>query len=121
MSRYEQVDEYLYASGRQLTPEGLSVLEKYERLVARHYCRPGCGDCLDACPYGVPVNDVFRYAMYGRNYGREKDAMLKYARIDPAHRADHCAGCAAPCEARCEFGLPIRQELLRAHERLRWA
>jgi aryl-alcohol dehydrogenase-like predicted oxidoreductase len=120
MSHYEQIDEYLYASGQPLTAADSALLEKYDRLIAHAYCRPGCGDCLDACPYGVPVNDIMRYAMYADSYGREKDAMEKYARLDPARRADHCSSCAAPCEARCEFGVPIRAKLTAAHDHLAW-
>jgi predicted aldo/keto reductase-like oxidoreductase len=121
MSTYEQVDEYLVASGQPLTTADVDLLEKYDRLVARDYCRPGCGDCLDACPYGVPVNDVMRYAMYAENYGREKDAMRKYARLDAARRADHCLTCAAPCEAACGFQIPVRAKLEHAHGILSWA
>ena len=121
MNRYEQVDEYLHASGRTLNEQDLAVLETYDRLVASSYCRPGCGDCLGACPYEVPVNDVLRYDMYARNYGREKDAMVKYAGVPVERRADRCVGCAAPCEARCEWGIPIRTRLLAADSLLRWA
>jgi predicted aldo/keto reductase-like oxidoreductase len=121
MSRYEQIDEYLHASGQKPTEQDLAVLEKYDRLTSRDYCRPGCGQCLDACPYGIPVNDVLRYGMYAESYGREKGAMLRYARLDPGHRADHCVGCAAPCEARCPFELPVRQKMIHAHRLLSWA
>src|SRR5262249_1936555 len=93
MSKYEQIDEYLAASGQPLTMSDVSLLEKYDRLIARAYCRPGCGECLDACPYDVPIDDVMRYAMYAENYGHEKEAMRLYARIDPARRADHCVDC----------------------------
>jgi predicted aldo/keto reductase-like oxidoreductase len=121
MSTYPQIDEYLYASGQPLTTADVTVLEKYDRLVARDYCRPGCGACLDACPYGVPVDDVLRYAMYAESYAWEKEAMRFYAQMDPARRADHCLGCAAPCERACDFGLPIRDKLVRADRLLRWA
>jgi predicted aldo/keto reductase-like oxidoreductase len=121
MSRYEQIDEYLNASGQPFTERDQALLEKYDQLVAHAYCRPGCGECLDACPYGVPVNDILRYSMYAENYGREKDAILRYARLDPAQRADHCAGCAAPCEKQCPFELPIRAKLMHAHRLLSWA
>jgi predicted aldo/keto reductase-like oxidoreductase len=120
MGSYQQVDEYLVASGQPVEAADVALLEKYDRLIAHDYCRPGCGDCLPACPYEVPVNDVMRYAMYAESYGREKDAMLKYARIDAGRRADHCLGCAAPCEAKCEFQVPIRSKLIQAHARLSW-
>ena len=96
------------------------MLEKYDHLTSRDYCRPGCGECLAACPYDVPVNDIMRYTMYAERYGREKDAMLRYARLNPNQRADHCLGCTAPCEARCPFELPIRHKLMHAHQLLRW-
>lgn len=121
ISHFNQIDEYLYASGQVLTESDQAVLEKYDRLVASDYCRPGCGACLPACPAGVPIDTVLRYQMYAESYGRERDAMRKYARLDPAHRADHCRDCAAPCQAACEFGLPIRDKLLRAHAQLDWA
>lgn len=111
------IDEYLYASGQKLTGADVALLEKYDRLIANNYCRPGCGDCLDACPNGVPVDDIMRYAMYFENYGQEKEAMRKYAKLQV--RADQCAGCPAPCEAKCEFGLPIRNKLMRADQLLR--
>jgi predicted aldo/keto reductase-like oxidoreductase len=117
IDKMPMIDEYLYASGQKPTGEDVALLEKYDRLIAGDYCRPGCGDCLDACPYGVPVDDIMRYAMYFEHYGQEKEAMRKYAKLPV--RADHCAGCAAPCEARCEFGLPIRDKLVRAERLLR--
>jgi predicted aldo/keto reductase-like oxidoreductase len=118
MSSFEQIDEYLYASGQPVTRADIDLLEKYDRLVSRDYCRPGCGDCLDSCPYGVPVDDIMRYAMYAESYRREKDAMQKYARIDPARNASHCIGCSAPCERACEWGIPIREKLTHAHQLL---
>jgi predicted aldo/keto reductase-like oxidoreductase len=121
MSRYPQIDEYLYASGEAVTESDIALLEKYDRLVSRDYCRPGCGECLGACPYDVPVDDILRYAMYAENYGREREAMRLYASLDPARRVDACVGCAAPCEAHCPFELPIRQKLLHADRLLSWS
>ena len=118
LSRHDQIDEYLYASGQAVTASDVSLLEKYDRLVAHDYCRPGCGACLDACPYGVPVDDVLRYDMYARNYGQRREAARLYADLDVDRRADHCATCSAPCERTCPFELPIRDKLARAHHRL---
>jgi aryl-alcohol dehydrogenase-like predicted oxidoreductase len=115
---FDQIDEYLYASGQPVTAAEVELLEKYDRLVANDYCRPGCGACLDHCPHGVPVDDVLRYQMYAEHYGFEKEAIRKYAALDPARRAGRCLDCPAPCEAACDFGLPIRQKLVRAHRDL---
>jgi hypothetical protein len=59
--------------------------------------------------------------MYADSYGWEKEAMRLYARLEPGRRAAQCAGCAAPCEAACDFGLPVRALLSRADHGLRWA
>jgi len=119
MDRLNLVDEYLVASGQPVTPDDVALLEKYDSLTTRDYCRPGCGDCLDACPHGVPVNDVMRYAMYYENYHQQKEAMRLYAKVDPARAADHCAGCSAPCESSCSYGIPIRNKLALADRTLR--
>ncbi|HYD49719.1 MAG TPA: aldo/keto reductase [Terriglobales bacterium] len=118
IDRFALIDEYLYASGAPLQEQDVALLEKYDRLISKDYCRPGCGDCLDACPYGLPIDDVLRYSMYFEHYGQQKEAMRLYGKLAPSQRADHCAGCAAPCEARCEFGLPVRAKMEKAHRLL---
>jgi len=115
ISRKEQLDEYLYASGKTLQPEDLALLQKYERTIAREYCRPGCGECLESCPAGLPIDDVLRYAMYFESYRSERLAMLKYDRLPQDRRASICASCSAPCEAACPFQVPIREKMTRAH------
>ena len=121
MNRFEQIDEYLYASGETMTDSDVALLERYDQLTGNHYCRPGCGDCLDSCPYDVPIDDILRYQMYARSYGQEKIAITDYARLDAAHNASQCASCPAPCEAACPYELPIRNRLSQAHRELRLA
>ena len=118
ISDFDQIDEYLYASGQKLTDADLALLQRYDALIARDYCRPGCGACLDRCPYGVPVDDVFRYAMYFENYGRERDARARYAALPMARNATQCATCPAPCEAACPFDISIRDKLRGFHRLL---
>jgi predicted aldo/keto reductase-like oxidoreductase len=123
MAKAANVDEYLYASGKKATPEDLALLEKYDRLASREYCRPGCGECLDSCPYDVPIDDILRYSMYFESYGTEREAMKKYAKVLGAtggRGAEVCVGCAAPCERACPFEVPIRQKLVRADRMLRF-
>lgn len=115
MSDYDHIDEYLYASGKPLEDSDVALLERYDQRIARSYCRPGCGECLDACPYDVPVNDIFRYAMYFENYGLEKQALAKYARIPNEQNASQCLSCAAPCEAQCPFDIPVRAKMNHFH------
>jgi len=112
---FDQIDEYLYASGQPLREADVGLLERYDARITREYCRPGCGECLDRCPYGVPVDDIFRYAMYFENYGRQRTAMQHYARLSAEHNASRCATCPAPCEAACPFEIPIREKMLHFH------
>jgi hypothetical protein len=116
-----QIDEYLHASGQPLQQADVDLLEKYDRLVANDYCRPGCGACLSSCPYEVPINDVLRYAMYYENYGQQRIGMEAYARIPVAHAASQCVDCKAPCQHACPFEIPIKEKLLRADQLLRFA
>lgn len=119
ISKVSQLDEYLFASGKPVAPKDLALLERYDELVTRQYCRPGCGECLSSCPAGLPIDDVLRYAMYYEGYGSERVAMAKYSRLAGSGRdASVCAGCAAPCQAACPFEIPIRSRMTRAHRLL---
>ena len=116
-----QLDEYLFASGKKADPADLALLEKYDALVSSDYCRPGCGECLDACPHDVPIDDILRYSMYFDSYGAEREAIVQYGRMAKrlGHGAEVCVGCAAPCENACPFEIPIRKKLTRADSLLR--
>jgi predicted aldo/keto reductase-like oxidoreductase len=119
INSFAQIDEYLYASGQPLKQADVDLLEKYDNLVAKNYCRPGCGACLSSCPSEVPVNDIFRYAMYYENYGQQRLGMAAYARIPVARNASQCVECKAPCQQVCPFDLPIKEKMGRAHQLLR--
>lgn len=112
---FDQIDEYLYASGQEPSESDVALLQRYDDAITRNYCRPGCGTCLDHCPAGVPIDDVFRYAMYFENYGRQRDAMQQYARIAAEHNASQCVSCPAPCQAACPFEIAIREKMLHFH------
>lgn len=115
-----QIDEYLHASGQPLQQADLQLLEKYDRLVANDYCRPGCGACLSSCPADMPIDDILRYAMYYENYGQQRLGMELYARLAQTGAVSQCTECNAPCEQACPFGLPIKTKLQRADRLLRF-
>lgn len=116
ISTHEQVEEYLYASGKALTPTDVAVLDKYDKLIAGDYCQPHCGKCLGSCPQGLPINDILRYRMYFKDYHSEKEAMELYAKLD--RKALVCASCSAPCESACPTNVRIHDNLLEAHDLL---
>jgi predicted aldo/keto reductase-like oxidoreductase len=116
-SKLAQVDEYLHASGTQLTAADGVVLARYDGAIAGDYCRPHCGECLDSCVASLPIDDVLRYRMYFEDYGAEKEAMRLYAALGESN-ASLCVGCPAPCAAACPHGVPIQEKMLTAHGRL---
>lgn len=119
MPNFDQADEYLAVSGTtKLTHQDQQHLDSLEAAISTRYCRPGCGSCYGSCPQEVPIWDVLRYKMYFENYGDQKLAMAKYRQIPVSQSAAACAGCSAPCEAACEYRLPVRERLLEAHSQL---
>jgi hypothetical protein len=110
---FEQIDEYLFASGKPFSDADLALLADYDQRIAHEYCRPGCGQCLEHCPNDVPVDDVLRYGMYAEDYGWGAQAREQYAALPVDRNASHCASCPAPCEAACPFGIAIREKLVR--------
>ncbi len=114
---FQHVDEYLRASGGQLRPEDVALLETYDRLIAGSYCAPHCGQCLSSCPEQLAIDDVLRHRMYFEDYGDEKEAMRLYARLEK--NASVCASCSAPCTAVCPIGVPIQERMIGAHDLLR--
>lgn len=109
MNGEPQINEYLGASGadRLLTGD-MRLLETYFTLNNDTYCRPNCGECLSACPYGVEISEVLRTRMYAVDYRDVKFAREEYANIDV--NAAACLSCSGePCKNACNYGVKIDQ------------
>jgi len=115
MNDRRQVDEYLGASGWQPPSRADErLLERYEARHGASQCRYGCGDCLQACPAGVPISDVLRTRMYAEDYGDLAFARSEYAALGAG--ASACLGCAhRACAGACPHGLDIPELTSRAH------
>ena len=108
MTSKEMVDEYVEASGSGPPDRGdLALLARYAARNNQTSCLVGCGDCLDACPAGVPISDVLRMRMYELDYRQPEIAAREYARLTP--NADACLTCSGlPCANACSSGLSIQ-------------
>jgi len=112
----QHVDEYLAASGGQLSADDLAVLERYDQQILGSYCAPHCGACLDRCPENLAIHDVLRYRMYSEDYGWHREGARLYAQLEP--NASVCASCSAPCLGSCPVGVPIPERTRDAHRLL---
>ena len=113
---YGHLDEYLYASGKQLTDADRALLEHYDQLIAGKHCFAHCGACLGSCPEQLAIHDVLRHRMYFEDYGNQKEAMRLYSQLEK--QADVCIGCSAPCLGVCPHGVPIQERTIGAHRML---
>jgi predicted aldo/keto reductase-like oxidoreductase len=119
MRSFEDVDEFVAASGRPALEHGeLEVLQRYGMQLDHDYCRPGCDACLATCPSRVPIHDILRYRLYFNNYGQEKYAMNLYAALPEDKTVQQCVSCDAPCGGACPHGIAIPSKLAEAHSEL---
>jgi len=118
MTSRETIDEYLGASGaRTSAAADLQILNRYASLNGKSYCRHGCNECVDACPYDVPISEVMRTRMYAHDYGDLRLARSEYAML--AGSAAACLSCdAKPCAGKCPHGIAIEVFLAPAHQLL---
>ena len=112
----QHVDEYLAASGGQLSENDLGMLKRYDQQILGSYCAPHCGACLDRCPENLAIHDVLRYRMYSEDYGWQREGARLYAQLE--RNASVCASCDAPCLGSCPVGVPIPERTRGAHQLL---
>jgi aryl-alcohol dehydrogenase-like predicted oxidoreductase len=113
---FDFIDKIVALSGTELTAPAESMLQQSRYALETQYCRHGCVDCMDSCPFKVPVSKIMRYAYYFEAQGRERHAMSEYAALGSG--AAPCTDCAGLCAAACPYGLAIQFKMLQAHELL---
>jgi predicted aldo/keto reductase-like oxidoreductase len=114
---FEDVEQFLQASGTTLSDMEAKKLAAYTRGPGKLYCRHACGLCEASCPHQVPVNTIMRYNHYFEAQGQEKYAVQKYMALN-TRQADVCDQCSGPCQAHCPYGVPIQGLLTMAHQNL---
>ncbi len=116
-STFEDVEQFLKASGTTLSDMEAKKLAAYAQGPGRFYCRHACGLCESSCLHKVPVNTIMRYHHYFEAQGLEKHAVQKYANLNTS-KADLCEQCSGVCELNCPYGVPVRALLTMAHDNL---
>jgi aryl-alcohol dehydrogenase-like predicted oxidoreductase len=121
MTSTADVDQYVAASGKRFSAADQKILDWYASDKATEYCRTGCGDCLAHCPHGVATAAILRYDMYFTSYRDHLKALKEYRTLPRAMKPHACTECDGPCTAGCKFGVPVRERMLQAAERLEFA
>ncbi len=111
------VKRFSKLSGQKLTQAEYNRYLKHANYVTGE-CHVGCEECLDACPYGVAINDVLRYNYYFEIQGSEKEAMVRYANLKRSQQAERCMSCPGHCKGACSYGVDIKSQLQAAHSNL---
>ena len=119
MADFDKADKSIALSGKNLTSKQAALLRDFGNKLSWSYCRHACNDCSGSCKSSVPVSTIMRYSYYYEQ-GYEKLAMEKYAGLKYRNErnAEPCAGCDAPCEANCPYGVMVKNNLLNAHSML---
>ena len=119
MSTMQQVIENLASADRSaagiLSAEDLilidKVREKYRRL-APVPCT-NCKYCMP-CPNGVEIADILRYYNDAIIYDNPRAPRFLYRNLPKDKTADNCVEC-FECEEKCPQGIPIAEQLKKAH------
>lgn len=111
MSDEAQMADNLNTMGdfKPLSPEEQEAVVKVRTLYQAQHKVPctACGYCVDGCPAGIPIPDIF--ALLNKKLAKEEDFDEKaYAAFE--NKADACVGCGA-CENACPQKLEIRKLL----------
>jgi predicted aldo/keto reductase-like oxidoreductase len=119
MSTMQQVSQNLASADRSgagmLSGEELVLVDKvrdeYRRLApipCTHckYCMP--------CPNGVEIADILKYYNDALIYENPRAPRFLYSNLPNDKRADKCVEC-FECEEKCPQGIPISEQLKKAH------
>jgi predicted aldo/keto reductase-like oxidoreductase len=102
----------------KLSSTDRKLLQQYARETLSDYCA-GCTDiCESATGKKVPIGDVMRCLMYGRNYGDQDYAVTEFKSISENSRRHLVELDYSPAEKKCPQKLPIRKLIMEAIEEL---
>ncbi len=108
----DQVNENIGAMAGPFSPEDGRTLSAQLETIRPLYCRE-CGSCDGACPKGLPVSNLVRYAMYAEGYGQFEMGYDRFQHLPEELKTVRCSDCTS-CAIRCPNGVRIKERLARA-------
>jgi len=119
MSTMQQVFENLDSADRSgagmLSEEEVILIDKVREEYRRLAPVPctNCRYCMP-CPNGVEIADILKYYNDARIYENPRAPRFLYRNLPQDKRADNCVEC-FECEEKCPQGIPISEQLKKAH------
>ena len=122
MSTMQQVYENLASADRAaagaLSVEELTLVDKVREEYRRLAPVPctNCKYCMP-CPNGVEIADILKYYNDALIYDNLRAPRFLYGTLSKDKQADNCVEC-FECEEKCPQGIPIAEQLKKAHDLL---
>jgi hypothetical protein len=110
----DQLEENLTAMSLPWGAPDEKLLAECLEQIKPSYCRM-CGQCAGACPKGLPVSDMLRFAMYAEGYGDYALGRENFLQLPEAVRSVRCGDC-SQCPVQCPNGVKVSDRLSRAQE-----
>lgn len=120
MSNIEQMrDNISYMKDfKPLNEEEQRIIQEAQRIIGHSSTIPctSCHYCLDGCPQGIRIPDIFSAMNKQLGNGQREEAKAAYEEAAPeGHRASDCI-CCRQCERVCPQHLPITDHFKQAAE-----
>lgn len=110
----DQLAEDLSCMWEPYTPKDEQLLAQQLDYIRPLFCR-ACGQCSGACPKGMPVSDMVRFAMYADGYGQYGLGHDRFMELPDEIRKVRCSDC-TECAVKCPNGVAVSARLSRAQE-----
>jgi len=114
MTDMDQLEENIKAGVQAFSDADAKLLSVRREVMRPFYCNM-CGQCDGQCRFGLPVQDVLRFATYADGYGQFALGRERFRELTPEHSSVRCASCPG-CTVQCPHGVLVADRLIRAQE-----
>jgi len=114
MTDMDQLEENIKAGVQAFSDADAKLLAVRREVMRPFYCNM-CGQCDGQCRFGLPVQDVLRFATYADGYGQFALGRERFRELTPEYASVRCASCPG-CTVQCPHGVLVADRLIRAQE-----